>query len=77
MKTRDRIKEEIGLYKLLMTITSAILISLTSWLFQGTGNSGLVTTILAVTGAIFSLAATVFFFLSIDIKIKELDYNDR
>ena len=77
MKTRDRIKEEIGLYKLLMTITSAIFISLTSWLFQGAENSGIITTILAVTGAIFSLAATVFFFLSIDIKIKELDYNDR
>jgi hypothetical protein len=32
--TKDRLKEEIGLFKLLMTITSAIDGSLTSWLFN-------------------------------------------
>ncbi len=77
MKTKDRIKEEIGLYKLLMTITSAIFVSLTSWLFQSLGNSGLFVAILAVVSALFSLSAMIFFFLNIDIKIKELDYNDR
>jgi cation transporter-like permease len=75
MKNKDRIKEEIGFEKLLMTITSAISISLIGWLFQNVGNSGLITTILVAGGILFSLTATVFFFLSIDIKIKELDHE--
>jgi len=33
MKTRDRIKEEIGLYKLLITIYSAITSSIIGWVF--------------------------------------------
>lgn len=33
-KTKDLVKEEIGFYKLLMTITSGITSSLIGWLFN-------------------------------------------
>lgn len=75
MKTKDRVKEEIGLYKLLMTFTLAICSSLIGWLFQNAVNVTLVTIIVALAGIIISLLVTVFFFTNIDTRIKELDYD--
>jgi hypothetical protein len=73
MKTKDRLKEEIGLDKLLMTILSAIASSIFGWLFSKAELS--LTTISIFLVAVSFFAATVFFLVQIKIKIKELDYD--
>lgn len=60
-KTRDRIKEEIGLHKLLMTITSVIASSLTGWLFNNAKQISVLTLTLVFVGMFVSAMATIFF----------------
>ena len=74
MKTKDQIKEEIGVYKLLMTISSAITSSLTGWLFSNYGSIKIEPILLFVVMTIF-LTATVFFLVKTYSKIKELGYE--
>jgi hypothetical protein len=72
MKITDRIKEEVGLHKLLMTMSSAVSISLAGWLcdnFYGFS----IKFLLACFGTVFFLALTFFFLARINNKIKELD----
>lgn len=75
MRTKDRIKEEIGLYKLLMTIISAISISLIGLLFGNIAtplSPKFVITFL--TMPCFSTAA--FFFLAkVANTIEDLNYE--
>ena len=74
MRTKDRIKEEIGLDKLLMTILSAMASSMIGWLFY---NLALSPKAIAVLSVVFVfLTFTIFILFQIKIKIKELD-NDR
>jgi hypothetical protein len=74
MKSKDQIKEEIGVYKLLMTMSSAITSSLIGWLF---GKYSIITTesILVFVVMTVFLTATVFFLVKTYSKIKELAYE--
>ena len=79
MKTKDRLKEEIGLYKLLMTIVSAMFSSLVSWLFNNIKIAKKiefsVEVLLLSMIAIFLLFVVIIFLTTINSKIKELDYE--
>lgn len=72
MKTKDRLKEEIGFDKLLMTIASAMFSSLAGWLF-GNQEKGLSIILFSVSLLIVFLAVIIYTFLSINTKIKNLD----
>jgi len=72
MKTKDRLKEEIGFDKLIMTIVSAIFTSLVGWLFQQ--NLGL--SIILISAYLFITCLFVMIiviFLNINTKIAKLD----
>lgn len=73
MKTKDRLKEEIGLDKLIMTIASAILSSLIAWIFNnkdlGLSSSG---NLLVILIAIVFLMLVIFLFFNINTKIRNL-----
>ena len=73
MKTKDRIKEEIGLEKLLLIIAVAILSSFASWTWS---NREIFPMTLLVTFyflcAFFGLISLISF-VKIKLKIKELD----
>ena len=71
--TKDKLKEEIGLYKLLMTITSAISSSLIGWLFNNSDKIVSVTLVFVFGVMAVFLSATVFFLIQTNIKIEELD----
>ena len=73
--TKDRLKEEIGLYKLLMTILSLLFTSIVSWMWND--NIVLEIKILFYLGAILSLILNIFLFFKIDSKIKELDHYEH
>jgi len=73
--TKDRLKEEISLYKLLMTIASAIATSVVGWLFKNIDKVLSLTGGLALVSLIFALFVTIFFLTKINTKIKELDYE--
>ncbi len=75
MKTKDKIKEEIGFYKLLMTITSAIASSLVGWLFNNLGVVLSAKIIFVFTGMMIFLFITIFFLIAIKTKIEELSYE--
>ncbi len=74
MKTKDRIKEEIGLYKLLMTIFSAIDSSIVGWLFNNINDSSIITLIIGFLIVIILTIAIMIFFTEINAKIEDLDY---
>jgi cell shape-determining protein MreD len=74
MKTKDRIKEEIGLHKLLMTIASAMFSSLASWLFNNSDRDLSITVILLFLLTTILLVLIIFFFIKINVKIGELDH---
>lgn len=75
MKTKDRIKEEIGLYKLFMTVALAVLSSLIGWSWNGISplNLKLKNMIYLMLCAFFILILILF--LKIDSRTKELDYD--
>lgn len=73
--TKDRLKEEIGFYKLLMTITSAISSSLMGWLFNNSDKIPSATLVFIFAITLVSLVATIFFLIQINTKIEELDYE--
>jgi hypothetical protein len=75
MKTRDRLKEEIGLYKLLMTILSAMLSSAVSWLLSNLDNIELKGRIILLFGIFIFFISTIFFLIEIVNKIQELDHE--
>ena len=76
MKTKDRIKEEIGLEKLAMTLLVATISSLLSWTW---GNHELllkeITYFFYVLSFILGIIAIISF-IKIKLKIKELDYYE-
>jgi hypothetical protein len=74
MKSKDRIKEEIGLYKLLMTIFSAIASSTLGWLFSNIGDMSIFYLLIGIITAIFSLISIFILFFKINTKIEDLDY---
>lgn len=74
-KTKDLIKEEIGFYKLLMTITSAIASSLIGWLFNNLAVVLSVKFSVVFVFMLVSLALTTYFLFITTKKIKELNYE--
>lgn len=74
MKTKDRIKEEIGLYKLLMTILSAIDSSIVGWLFGNIEESSIITLVVGFIVMVALTAAILIFFIKINTKIEDLYY---
>ncbi len=74
MKTKDRIKEEIGLNKLLITIFSAIEMSLFTWVWN---NEKVITEKILPYCVVYSLLIMIImiYFLTYS-KIKELDKYD-
>jgi hypothetical protein len=75
MKTKDRIKEEIGFDKLLLTIAAAMFSSLIGWLFNYRNQNLSITMIFVFLIAAAFLALIIFFFININTKIRELDYE--
>lgn len=71
--TKDILKEKIGLYKLLMTITSAISSSLIGWLFNNSDNILSATLVFVFVVMAIFLIATVFFLIQVNVKIEELE----
>lgn len=74
--TKDRLKEEIGLFKLLMTISAAILTSIVSWFWNNYQNISITIMAIIALSLLVFLSITLFLFNKIDHKIKELDYYD-
>ncbi len=75
MKTKDRIKEEIGLYKLLLTLDFAMATSLASWLWSNFVQFNIVVKI-AILSTLFVLIIFGGYLLMLTwSKIKELDYE--
>ncbi len=75
MKTKDRIKEEIGLYKLLLTLDFAMATSLASWLWSNFVQFNIVVKI-AILFTLFVLIIFGGYLLMLTwSKIKELDYE--
>ena len=75
MKTKDRIKEEIGLYKLLMTFAFAVFTSITSWFWNSANSFTFVINIMVGFLIISFFWIGLFLFIEINKKIKELDYD--
>ncbi len=75
MKTKDRLKEEIGFEKLLMTILSAIASPLFAWLFNQYNQISLAAAIMVTLFALSLVSIITFLFANINTKIKELDYD--
>jgi len=73
MKTKDRIKEEIGLEKLLLTIVTAMFSSVVSWLFNHIESNLVIqkAVMFLIAISLFTLASI--FFTKITAKIKNLD----
>ncbi len=73
MKTKDRLKEEIGFDKLIMTIASAMVSSLASWLFNNQEQALSIISFSIFLLTIFFLVVIILIFLRINTKIKNLD----
>ncbi|OFW94374.1 MAG: hypothetical protein A2887_04775 [Alphaproteobacteria bacterium RIFCSPLOWO2_01_FULL_40_26] len=74
MKTKDRLKEEISFYKLIMTISSAIFSSLVGWLFNNiTTEISMVRLIMVIVTMVVSFIITSLSLVKIRTEIKELD----
>ena len=76
MKSKDRIKEEIGLYNLLLTVALAVFISLMSWMWNNSSASSIWSNIIIFIAIIMVSIFILIFLLTIDLKIKELDFYD-
>lgn len=75
MKTKDRIKEEIGFYKLLVVITSAITFSSVSWLFNNVSIILSTKFFIVFIAMLTFLVPTIYFLFIITKKIEELSYE--
>jgi len=75
MKTKDRLKEEIGFDKLLMTIASAMCSSLVSWLFNNREQDLSIIIFVIFLIAVFFFLGTAYSFFNIINKIRKLDYD--
>ena len=75
MKTKDRLKEEIGFYKLLMTIVFAMSSSIVNWLFNNGYDAHVITKIMLFVSVLFFITVIFFFLFEIKSKIKELDHE--
>lgn len=71
MKTKDLIKEEIGFYKLLMTIASAIASSTAGWLFNNIDELLSIKFIIVFGVMLIFLTSTASFLFKATKKIKE------
>jgi len=71
--TKDRLKEEIGLFKLLMTIALAILTSIISWFWNNYITTPNITKYLSSFLIIVFGGIVLYLFFKINKKIKELD----
>mgnify|MGYP006100842139 CR=1 FL=1 len=71
--TKDRLKEEIGFDKLLMTIASAMLSSFVGWIFNNVEIGLSLTMILMFLLTLVFLGVILFLFNNINYKIRELD----
>jgi uncharacterized membrane protein YczE len=74
--TKDRLKEEIGLFKLIMAIATAVFTSMISWLWNNYQTAFLSEVVTIIISLVLFSIATLFLFIKIDHKIKELDYYD-
>lgn len=73
MKTKDRLKEEIGFETLLLTLLVAVVSSLSSWTWSNEKVLlGIITSVLYSLCATFTVIAFVLFF-KIKLKIREID----
>ena len=75
MKAKDRIKEEIGFDKLLMTIASAMLSSFVGWLFNNRNQNISIEMIFIFLISLIFLSSIIFLFINITNKIKDLDHE--
>jgi len=73
MKSKDRIKEEIGLNKLLITIFAAIVVSLAAYLYKEKNNISNAEIIITFLVFFIFLAFCIFLYQITISKIKELD----
>ena len=73
MKTKDRIKEEIGLYKLLITIFSAIASSIIGWIFTADETSFMIS-IAGIFIAISLIIAVIKLYFRVTTNIEDIDY---
>ena len=76
MKTKDRIKEEIGLNKVLLTIFSAIVVSLAAYLYKGRNDISNAEFFITLLVFIIFLVFAIFLYKTTISKIKELDLYD-
>ena len=74
--TKDRLKEEIGWFKLLVTIASAIFTSIASWFWNNYQTASVPIAVIVVGALVIFATITFFLFSKIYQKIKELDYYD-
>ncbi len=74
--TKDRLKEEIGLFKLVMTITTAIFTSVASWFCNNYQNASVVIMIIVISVLMTFSIITFFLFSKTYHKIKDLEYYD-
>lgn len=77
MKTKDRVKEEIGLYRLFMTVALAVLSSLVGWSWNNIVSAGLLSKIIIFLTAFLLSFSVLILFFNIDSKIQELDNYDK
>ena len=71
--TKDRLKEEIGFYKLLMTIASAFALSLSGWFLNNINYHFSPNVIFVLIGGVVFWLVTFSIGIEIIKKIKELD----
>lgn len=71
--TKDRLKEEIGLFKLLMTIAAAIFTSMISWFWNNYSSTPIVTKLILIGLIVMSCTIILYLFFKINKKIEELD----
>ncbi len=73
MKTKDRIKEEIGFDKLLLTLMIATISSVLSWVWN---SNAILSSVIIITVSVFLLflsIISIITFFKIKFKIVELD----
>ncbi len=74
--TKDRLKEEIGLFKLLMTIATAVFTSIVSWFWNNYQTASILNMVIIIMSLIIFSSITLFLFIKINHKIEELDNYD-
>lgn len=77
MKTKDRLKEEIGFEKLLLTLLVAVVSSLSSWAWSNREILSEKITGFIYLFLIFLVITSFLIFIKIKFKIRELDHYDN